>query len=181
MTAGPALPTEEELESRVRELFAAWGALDDGMAHVEVVWNSRLRTTAGRVFMKRLQIQLNPRLLARVPERIDEVLAHEAAHLVTYRRHGSAVSQHGGEWQGLMESAGFAGAATHDFPIEGLQPRRSYFLHRCKGCGSEEIRDTAQATKLCGCAPELAMVFRAPRTERGLRALQELPATQSGG
>ena len=90
------MPAAAELEARARRLFALWGELAR-LAHIEVIYNARLRTTAGRAFLRRLQIELNPHLLARVPERLDEVLAHEAAHLVVALRHGTVpVDQQGG-------------------------------------------------------------------------------------
>ena len=106
------LPTEAELEARARGFLAEWGEAER-LAHVEVLYNPRLRTTAGRVWPRRLQIELNPHLLAIVPGRISEVLAHEAAHLVVAVRHGAA-APHGPEWSALMESAGFPPRARHD-------------------------------------------------------------------
>ena len=56
------LPTPEQLQRRCAELFELWQVLDKD---VEVVWNARLATTAGRAYVRRGSIELNPRLLAR--------------------------------------------------------------------------------------------------------------------
>jgi predicted SprT family Zn-dependent metalloprotease len=164
-----ALPTGPELEARARRLFDLWGD-PERLAHIEVVYNSRLRTTAGRAFPRRLQIELNPHLLARVPERLDEVLAHEAAHLVVALRHGTDAPQHGVQWSALMEAAGHPPRATHDLPVDGLRRRRSYFLHRCPDCDDRWISTTPQGPRRCGCRARIA-VFRAPRTAAGRSAL----------
>ena len=119
----PSLPSEQELEAKVCGFFEIWGLLDR-LAHAEVHWNPRLRTSAGRCLPKRLQIELNPRLLARAPERIDEVLAHEAAHLATSLVHGFRVRPHGREWAGFMAMLGLPPRVTHDLPVERARRRR---------------------------------------------------------
>ena len=158
------------LETRARELFTLWGVIDR-LAHVEVIWNRRLRTTAGRAHLSTIQIHLNPRLLARVPERIDEVLTHEAAHLATALVHGRNAQHHGPEWRALMEQAGHDASRTHDFPVEGLYRSRSWFLHHCPDCGDRRILDVARADRACGCSAKIT-VYRAPRTDKGRRALE---------
>ena len=149
-----------------------WGVLDR-LANVEVIWNRRLRTTAGRAHLRELTIQLNPRLLARVPYRIDEVLAHEAAHLAVGLVHGTTVPHHGPEWSAWMVEVGHDPNAKHDFPVEGLLVSRSYFLHVCTGCGERRITSRSRVPRECGCARHKVQTYRAPRTAAGLRALEE--------
>ncbi len=176
-----ALPDEEELEARARELFSLWGVIDR-LAHVEVLWNRRLRTSAGRAHLRTIQIHLNPRLLSRVPERIDEVLTHEAAHLAVALVHGRRARHHGPEWVALMTAAGHDANRTHDFPVAGLYHGRSYFLHLCLECGHRRILGVAQVSKACACAKAKIGVFRAPRTTAGRRVLERFrpkPAARS--
>ncbi len=168
----PALPSEARLEARACEFFATWGLLDR-LAHVEVIWNRRLRTTAGRALPKRLQIQLNPRLLARVPAQLDEVLAHEAAHLATALVHGVGVPPHGPQWADFMAQLGLPPRTTHDFPVDGLRAQRSYFLHHCHNCGDRRILDNSRAPRNCNCDPRGLSVYRAPRSPRGRNALEQ--------
>ena len=160
-----------ELEARARNLFDTWGVLDR-LPHVQVVWNSRLRTTAGRSRPRALQIELNPNLLARVPERIDEVLAHEAAHLATALTHGPRVRHHGPEWTSLMEAVGLEPRARHEFPVSGLTRVPSYYLHQCLDCGERKITRLAREKRSCGCPASSLRVFRAPRSTAGLAALR---------
>jgi predicted SprT family Zn-dependent metalloprotease len=166
------LPDEEDLEARARELFTLWGVVDR-LAHIEVLWNGRLRTTAGRAHLRTIQIHLNPRLLARVPDRIDEVLTHEAAHLAVALIHGLDARHHGPEWAALMAAAGHEAKRTHDFPVAGLLRTRSYFLHYCAACGDRRILDSATGAA-CPCSEPQLTVYRAARNPRGLRALERL-------
>ena len=165
------LPEPADLEARARSFFDTWGVLDR-LAHVQVVWNRRLRTTAGRSRPRALQIELNPQLLSRVPERIDEVLAHEAAHLATALTHGSRARHHGPEWSNLMEAVGLKPRARHDFPVEGLARVPSYYLHLCLDCGGHQITHLIREPRICRCPARSLRVFRAPRSAAGLAALR---------
>jgi predicted SprT family Zn-dependent metalloprotease len=77
-----SLPNATELEQRVRDLMAAWRVADPD---VEVRWNERLQTAAGRAFVRSGRIELNPMLLGRAPEQLPMVLAHEAARTMPAR------------------------------------------------------------------------------------------------
>ncbi|MDA7936697.1 SprT-like domain-containing protein, partial [bacterium] len=96
MTDLAGLPTPKELEDRAAELFRHWRVLD---TEVEVSWNSRLLTTAGRAFVKSGLIELNPTLLAKSLDQIDGVLIHEAAHVAAYRLFGAKIPAHGRHWR----------------------------------------------------------------------------------
>lgn len=122
-TPDTGLPSEKLLEAKVCGFFETWGLLDR-LAHVEVRWNPRLRSSAGRCLPKRLQIELNPRLLARDPGQIEVVLAHEAAHLATSLVHGFDVAPHGEEWVGFMTALGLPPRVTHDIPVARARRRR---------------------------------------------------------
>ncbi|MBM4060939.1 MAG: SprT family zinc-dependent metalloprotease [Planctomycetes bacterium] len=112
------LPAAAELTQRAAAMLAGWRVLDQA---VRVVWNDRLTTTAGRAFLKRGQIELNPGLLARAPEKLDRVLAHEAAHVAAFRLFGPNIPAHGRHWRSLMRLAGHAPEVTHDIPVHGLR------------------------------------------------------------
>ena len=134
------LPSSESLEARACEFFRAWGVLDR-LAHVEVVFNSRLQTTAGRARLRRLQIELNPHLLERFPKAIDRVLAHEAAHLATWLVHGEDVAQHGSEWRAMMRAIGQSADVTHDLPVDDLRRGAQLLPARLRGLRPSRDRD----------------------------------------
>ncbi|MCB9888474.1 MAG: SprT-like domain-containing protein [Planctomycetes bacterium] len=166
-----ALPDESTLEARARRLFAAWDCLEQ-LGHVEVWWNPRLRTTAGRAIPLKLRIELNPTLLARAVDRIDEVLAHEAAHLAATLRYGRRIRAHGPEWAGLLAQAGWPVRVTHDLPVAGLRRGRSLFLRICVACSDRWINAKATPEACARCRRSEVRVFRAPRSEAGRAALQ---------
>lgn len=106
-----------------------------------VEFSSRLRRSLGLCYPQRDLIRLNPVLLKSDNcEVLNETLAHEAAHLVTYWRHGRHVRPHGHQWKALMRLAGLPARATilHS-KIKSLPAaRRARYLyrHRCQDCGN---------------------------------------------
>ena len=67
---------------------------------VRVVWNSRMRTTAGRAFWPEARIEMNPKLKQIAPDEVRQTMLHELAHLVAYQRAGRRrILAHGPEWQ----------------------------------------------------------------------------------
>jgi len=134
------LPPADELETKARGLMAGWGAACEPLS---VVWNRRLRTSAGRALPRKGRIELNPDLLAKAPERIEAILAHEAAHLAAYRLHGPRIRPHGREWAELLRSAGHPPHVTHDLPVDPQKRRtrrgRWLYLRLCDACGARRI------------------------------------------
>lgn len=113
----------EAVEAVADAAFAAWGA---GEARKEFhwIWNPRLRTTAGRAFLREGRVELNPLLLARHPEVVRQVVIHEFAHLVAHRRRPREPG-HGPAWRALMRAAGLLPRASHRLPVDDLRrPRR---------------------------------------------------------
>ncbi len=55
---------------------------------LQVVWNSRLQTTAGTATARACRIDLNPRLREFGAEQVERTLKHEAAHLLAHWRSG---------------------------------------------------------------------------------------------
>lgn len=123
---GHDLPSAEELQRRAAQLLADWRVPD---AAIDVAWNDRLKTSAGRAFVRHGRIELNPHLLGRAPEQVQMVLTHEAAHIAAARLFGPAVPAHGRHWRSLMRLAGLPPKVTHDIPIEPRRrPRRRRHL-----------------------------------------------------
>ncbi|NWK56367.1 SprT-like domain-containing protein [Verrucomicrobiaceae bacterium N1E253] len=110
--------------------------LDGVAAVVEVQWNSRMRTTAGRAFWPDARIELNPKLEQLAPDEVQRTLLHELAHLVAYARAGrKRISAHGVEWQLACAQLGIPGErATHSLPLPGRTMARKW-RYECPACG----------------------------------------------
>jgi predicted SprT family Zn-dependent metalloprotease len=101
---------------------------------LQVEWNSRLKTAAGRADYRQKSISLNPRLVEH-PEEIDRTLRHELAHFLAQFRAGRRrISPHGSEWQQACRELGIAGEKRcHTLPFAAKRhtPR---FIYRCPNC-----------------------------------------------
>ncbi len=105
---------------------------------VEVVWNSRMRSTAGRAWWPQRLIELNPKVKEHDPEQSARTLRHELAHLIAYERAGRRkIAPHGIEWRHACAELGIGGESVcHQLPL----PRRTHakrFLYYCPQCRIE--------------------------------------------
>lgn len=110
----------------------------DGYAStVRIVWNKRMRSTAGRAFMNLAKVELNPRLLYLGDDPLSHVrqtLLHELAHLLAYHRYGIKISAHGAEWKQACADLGIPGeSATHSLPLPSRKQRRKW-RYTCPAC-----------------------------------------------
>lgn len=134
-----------------------------------------MRTRAGVAWLDERAVELNPTLLAENPSKIDEILAHELAHIVVWRRHGSTASEHGPEWRSLMRAAGFVPSRFHGLDVRQVRRvrRRYYYLHMCSRCTSWWIARRVRRDRDCSsCGPGEVEILRAPATSEGLAALR---------
>lgn len=179
MTAHVGLPTPEQLQLRATELFAHWRVLD---TKVEVTWNGRLSTTAGRAFVRGGRIELNPTLLAKSPDQVEAVLTHEAAHVAAFRLFGGNIPAHGRHWRSLMRIAGHEPSVTHKMPVEELRRRRtrrpSYlYLRMCGSCGERSVLEQVRYGRCPGCSNrDNYLVVKTKKTAAGRRALAAMSA-----
>ncbi len=118
---------------------------------VQVRWNPRMRTTAGRAIWPDAIIELNPKLVAIAPEEIQRTLLHELAHLVAYARAGRRrISAHGAEWQKACADVGIPGErATHSLPLPGRKMQKKW-RYTCAVCG-EGFDRVRQIRRYVGC------------------------------
>jgi predicted SprT family Zn-dependent metalloprotease len=181
---GVSLPTVTELTERAIALLADWRVVD---TRVEVAWNDRLTTTAGRAFQKRGRIELNPTVLARAPDQLAMVLVHEAAHIAAFRLFGANIPAHGRHWRSLMRLAGHEPAVTHDIPVDDLRPaasarrRRASFVYLrvCDACGDRQMMDAVRYGRCGGCdARDSFLVMKARAGAAGRAALARLTLAQ---
>lgn len=102
---------------------------------VEVAWNPRMRSTAGRAMWPKALIELNPGLLEIGAGEVRRTMLHELAHLVAYERcHSHNIKPHGPEWQRACHDLGIPGEqASHTLPLPSrrLKKRWRYICPRC--------------------------------------------------
>jgi len=87
-------------------------------------------TAAGTAWLERWEIRLNPVLLQENLQAFtDEVVPHELAHLLVWKRFGR-VAPHGKEWKWMMETVlGVPARRTHQFALNSV--RTNTFTYRC--------------------------------------------------
>jgi len=134
---------ELKLQRIARQLAAELGQTQLGMT-VNVRWNGRMRTSAGRAHYRKSLIELNPRLLQLTEERdeeIDRTLKHELAHLIAFARASSrSIQPHGPEWKAACAELGIDGEdRCHSLPFQPRKMERKY-LYRCPVCETEVPR-----------------------------------------
>lgn len=137
---------DRDLRERGRRIAMQLG-LTRLASQIEVEWNRKMRTAAGRAFYQTARIELNPRLQA-LPtgtrdNEIERTFLHELAHLVSHARAGGKrIQPHGPEWKQACADVGIPGEdRCHDL---NFQPRRMKrrFAYECPACGTvvERVR-----------------------------------------
>jgi SprT protein len=151
MSASPTAETAV-LQSRARQLLRIHGAARIA-AEVQIKWNSRLRSCAGRADYRRKIISLNPRLRNH-PDEIERTLLHELAHFLAQFRAGRrCISPHGREWRCACADLGIAGEKRcHNLPFPILHRIRR-FLYECPNCARDfpRVRRVRRAIACLAC------------------------------
>ena len=96
-------------------------------------------------------LRYNPVLLRENPRRfIQQTVAHEVAHLVARRIHGSRIRPHGREWQAVMREFGVEPRRCHDFDTTRSTLRRlRRFRYHCD-CSEHQITTIRHNRVLAG-------------------------------
>ena len=86
---------------------------------------------AGTAHLQRWEVRFNPVLLAENPDAfLNEVVPHEVAHLVVFKRFGR-VRPHGREWQVVMQEIfGVPPRTTHRMDVSSVQG--TTYQYRCQ-------------------------------------------------
>jgi predicted SprT family Zn-dependent metalloprotease len=113
---------------------------DDYASKVSIVWNKRMRSTAGRAFLNLAKVELNPKLLHLGDDplrHVQQTLLHELAHLLAHHRHSRSrkrISAHGSEWKQACVDLGIPGeSATHSLPLPSRKQRKKW-RYTCPVC-----------------------------------------------
>ena len=141
---------DEEQTIECAELLRGLG-LKTLADQVKVVWNSRMRTTAGRAFWPEAKIELNPKLEELAPDEVKSTLLHELAHLVAYARAGrKRINAHGVEWRQACADLGIPRErATHSLPLPGRTMQKKW-RYACPACG-EGFDRVRKMKRYAGC------------------------------
>lgn len=127
---------------------------DDLANHIQVVWNSRLTTTAGLAHYRDCRVTLNPRLREFGDDEIDRTLRHELAHLVAHFRAGRRrISPHGREWKKACHDLGLPDEKrTHDLPLPRRKVQRR-LIYQCSHCRKTypRVRPFTRASACLSC------------------------------
>jgi SprT protein len=121
------------LEDQARQLLLNLG-MEEAVPYVKVLWNPRLKSTAGYAAYPSWRIELNPRL-TQFEGQVDRTLRHELAHLVAYHRAGRRrIEPHGPEWQRACADLGIPNEpAHHRLPLPRTQRKRG-LTYQCPQC-----------------------------------------------
>lgn len=140
------------LETQAREWLENLG-FSEGAVKLCVVWNSRLRSTAGYAKWPQWVVELNPRL-KEFDGQIERTLKHELAHLIAYARAGRRrIEPHGAEWRQACADLDIPNErASHTMPLPRHKQRRnfSYVCPVC-GAGAERVRKFRRHTACLAC------------------------------
>ena len=128
--------------------------LNDLAKKLCVIWNPRMRSTAGLAYPTTAKIVLNPRLIHFGMHEVERTLLHELAHLVAHHRNGrKKIAPHGPEWKRACEDLGLSNEARcHDLPL----PRRVVvreLIYQCPHCQTvlERVRAFRRAAACLNC------------------------------
>ena len=158
----PAALTEGRdgvLETEARELLDGLG-LHEGVAKLRIVWNPKLRSTAGYAKWPQWIIELNPRL-REFEGQIERTMKHELAHLIAYARAGrKRIEPHGPEWQKACAQIGIPNeSARHTLPLpRSKQDVSCRAMHRIRPrfrTFATRAADAVMTTGTTGIRPDL--------------------------
>jgi predicted SprT family Zn-dependent metalloprotease len=129
-----------ELHAFALEKLRALG-LHELAVSLVVVWNSRMRSTAGLAYPSSTQIMLNPKLIHFGTDEVERTLLHELAHLIAHHRGGRRrIAPHGEEWRLACLELGLANEARcHNLPLPRRKMARTC-IYQCPKCKTQLAR-----------------------------------------
>ena len=143
---------DRTLESQSKAWLISLG-LPEGAEKVQVVWNAKLRSTAGYARWPQWLVELNPRLVE-FEGQVDRTLKHELAHLIAYARAGRRkIEPHGWEWRKACADLGIPDeSARHTLPLPRTKQKRK-FVYACPVCQTtvERVKRFRRHTACLAC------------------------------
>jgi SprT protein len=143
---------DAKLETESRRWLLSLG-LTEGAGKVQVVWNAKLRSTAGYARWPQWLVELNPRLVE-FDGQVDRTLKHELAHLIAYARAGRRrIEPHGLEWRQACADLGIPDeSARHTLPLPRTKQQRK-FVYACPACQTivERVKRFRRHTACLAC------------------------------
>lgn len=140
------------LETLAHEWLGGIGTHEEAKL-VRVVWNAKMRSTAGYAKWPQWVVELNPRLKEFEGE-TERTLKHELAHLIAYSRAGRRrIAPHGAEWRRACADLGIPNErVSHTMPLPRHKQRRKY-SYVCPVCGTsaERVRKFKRHTACLAC------------------------------
>lgn len=108
---------------------------------LSVLWNPRMRTTAGVACFRTKRVVLNPKLIEISAGEVQRTLRHELAHLVAQARAGRRrVAAHGPEWLQACADLGIPDEKRcHELPFKSRRLARRHF-YQCPECATVMAR-----------------------------------------
>lgn len=143
----------EELTILAQEHAQELGLI--GLAErVSVLWNPRMRSTAGRAYYQKSQIELNPKLIDISEEELHRTFLHELAHLVAHARtFPRRIAPHGDEWHEACRDLGIPfEKVTHDLALPSHRQQRNWH-YTCPHCKTVVTRARRMRRKWVACYP----------------------------
>ena len=143
--------TIEELITLAQEHAQELGL--EGLAErVQVRWNPRMRSTAGRAFCNTFEIALNPLLVQISEAELHRTFLHELAHLVAHvRNYPRRIQAHGPEWRKACCDLGIPNEkATHELPLPSRVQARNWH-YTCPNRGAVITRARRMKRKWVAC------------------------------
>ncbi len=127
-------PVDPLLTARAARLLLEIGETELAR-RTRVVFNPRLRSTAGRADWQKRLVMLNPLLIGLAEDEPERTLRHELAHLVARARaRGRRIASHGPEWRLACAALGIPGErATHSLPLPRFRQARRHH-YQCPAC-----------------------------------------------
>lgn len=146
--------------NKVRETFTP--CLWERAQKIKIMPNYKMRSALGRAYYNKSLIEIHARAFKSLPnERLEQTIAHEIAHLISFLLYSDLGRGHGHYWQKTMRKLGYPPETTHK-EYEAVKPfirKMKRHMIECGECAKEYKITTKKLNKLdryrCRCGGSL--------------------------